>query len=294
MNQSVILNEIQIENIRKQAIALRRELGFIGEAPIANDIFTILDNMNIRLLEYPIESNADKPAFSAALVYSKDGDEELVFIGLNTANYFDKQVFAIAHELYHYLTKTASHLSRMTEDEDNLFESEANRFAAEFLLPDSTLESIILDEFKSSSLVKIQTKTLIRFIARLHCTWWLPYHSIVKKLREIDAISEIQYVGLYDIDERDMSGEYALIGKAIDKDIFTKLNTSTNTIGTSPKDIEAIIRNFEDNIIDEDQFNNILLTFGKKPDDFGYETEISSEDLEEFESFFGEEATNER
>src|SRR5665648_363108 len=110
MNQSVILNEIQIENIRKQAIALRRELGFIGEAPIANDMFTILDNMNIRLLEYPIESSADKPAFSAALVYSKEGDEELVFIGLNTANYFDKQIFAIAHELYHYLTKTASHL----------------------------------------------------------------------------------------------------------------------------------------------------------------------------------------
>lgn len=293
MDQPIALNKIQIENIRKLAEEKRRTLGFIGETPIANDIFTILENINILLLEYPIKSDGEKPAFSAALMYSTEGDEELVFIGLNTADFFDKQVFAIAHELYHFYTKTGSHLSRPSEEQNSLVEVEANRFAAEFLLPESTLESIVLNEFKTSSLQQIQTKTLLRFIARLQCTWWLPSHSLVKRLREINAISDKQYEQLYAVDERDMDGEYGRIGKAINKEVFIKLNTATNNIGTSPKDIEMIIRNFEDNIIDEDQFIKTLSLFDKKPDDFGYEIEVSSEDIAEFEGFFNGEVDDE-
>lgn len=289
MNHSISLNEIQIENIRKLAGDERRKLGFIGETPIANDIFTILENMNILLLEYPIKSDDVKPAFSAALMCSTEGDKELVFIGLNTADFFDKQIFAIAHELYHFYTKTGSHLSRLSEEEDSYVEAEANRFAAEFLLPESTLKSIVLDEFKTSSLRKIQTKMLLRFIARLQCVWWLPYRSLVKRLREIDAVSNEQYERLYNIDERDLDGEYGRMGKAINKEVFVKLNTATNNIGTSPKDIEIIIRNFEDGIIDEDKFINTLNLFNKKPDDFGYKFEVSDEDIDEFEEFFNEE-----
>jgi hypothetical protein len=174
-----------------------------------------------------------------------------------------------------------------------MLEVEANRYAAEFLLPESTLESIVLNEFKKSSLQQIQTKTLLRFIARLQCTWWLPYHSLVKRLREINAISNKQYDQLYAVDDRDMDGEYGRIGKAINKEVFIKLNTATNNIGTSPKDIEVIIRNFEDNVIDEDQFINTLSLFDKKPDDFGYEIEVSSEDIAEFEEFFNGEVDDE-
>ena len=280
------LNEIQIEKIRKLAEEQRRKLGFGSDAPIANDLFTILDNMKIRLLQYPIEFDGENSAFSAALMYSTEGDEELVFIGLNTADYFDKQVFAIAHELYHYLTKTATHVSRLSEEKYSLLEIEANRFAAEFLLPKSTLESIILNEFKTSNLHQLQNKTLLRFIARLHCTWWLPYHSLVKRLKEIDAISLQQYNKLYSVQARDLEGEFASIGKAINKEVFIKLNRATNQIGTSPEEIEIIIRNFEDNIIDEDKFDQILKIFDKTPAEFGYKIEVPSEDITEFEDFF--------
>lgn len=287
MSHSITLNEIQIENIRKLAEDERHKLGFIGGTPIANDIFTILENIGIRLLEYPINSDDGvKPAFSAALMCSMEGDKEIVFIGLNTADFFDKQIFAIVHELYHFYTKTGSHLSRLSEEENSCVEVEANRFAAEFLLPESTLKSIVLDEFKTSSLWKMKTKMLLRFIARLQCVWWLPYRSLVKRLREIDAISDEQYVQLYNIDERDLNGEYGRIGKATNKEVFIKLNTATNNIGTSPKDIEVIIRNFEDGIIDEDNFIKALNLFNKKPDDFGYEFEVSDEDIGEFEEFF--------
>lgn len=269
MNNLIELDDLQIENIRKLAEEKRRTLGFVGDTPVANDIFIILDNLGIYLLEYPIESDGDKPAFSAALMYSNEQDKELAFLGLNTSDYFDKQVFAIAHELYHYYTKTGSHLSRLSEEQSTKIEAEANRFAAEFLLPESTLESIVINEFKTKSLSKIQSKALLRFIARLHCTWWLPYRSIVKRLKEINAISTIQYNELYSLDERDFEGEFARIGQAISKESFKKLNSPTQNIGTSPKDIEIIIKNFEDHIIDEDKFNSTLELFNKKPDDFG-------------------------
>lgn len=293
MNNIIILNEIEIEAIRKLAEEQRRVLGFVGETAIANDIFTIIDNINILLLEYPIKSDNERQAFSATLMYSTEGDKELVFIGLNTADYFDKQVFAIAHELYHYFTKTGSHLSRLSEDQNNLIEVKANRFAAEFLLPENTLESIVLNEFKMSSLQHIQIKTLLRFIARMQCTWWLPYRSLVKRLREINAITIEQYDKLYAVDERDMGGEYGRIGKAINKEMFIKLNMSTDNIGTSPKNIEIVIRNFEDNIIDEDQFSDTLSLFDKRTDDFGYEIEVAPEDIDEFEEFFNQEAKHE-
>lgn len=287
------LNEAQVDEIRKLAGDERRFLGFVGETPIANDIFTILDRLDIMLLEYPIEPEGDRPAFSAAIMYSEEGDKKLTFIGLNTADFYDKQIFAIAHELYHYYTKSGSHLSRPEDEDNSLIEVKANRFAAEFLLPETVLESIVLDEFKTSSLEKIQHKALLRFIARLHCTWWLPYRSLVRRLHEIGAISSDQYTELYSIDERDLQGEYGKAGLATNKDEFLKLNQPTKNIGTSPNEIEIIIRNFEDNLIDEDKFAETLSLFNKTPDEFGYEIKVSQEDIDELDAFFSGEDDDE-
>ena len=289
----IMLNEVQVDEIRKLAGDERRFLGFVGETPIANDIFTILDRLDIMLLEYPIESEGDRPAFSAAIMYSEEGDKKLTFIGLNTADFYDKQIFAIAHELYHYYTKSGSHLSRPEDEEGSLIEIKANRFAAEFLLPETVLESIVLDEFKTSTLEKVQHKTLLRFIARLHCTWWLPYRSLVKRIHEIGAISSEQYAELYSVDERDLQGEYGKIGQAINKEVFLKLNQPTKNIGTSPNEIEIIIRNFEDNLIDEDKFAETLSLFNRTPDEFGYEIKVSQEDIDELDAFFSGEDDDE-
>jgi Zn-dependent peptidase ImmA (M78 family) len=289
----ITLNEVQVDEIRKLAGDERRFLGFVGETPIANDIFTILDRLDIMLLEYPIEPEGDRPAFSAAIMYSEEDDKKLTFIGLNTADYYDKQIFAIAHELYHYYTKSGSHLSRPEDEESSLIEVKANRFAAEFLLPETVLESIVLDAFKTSSLEKIQHKTLLRFIARLHCTWWLPYRSLVRRLHEIGAISSEQYAELYSVDERDLQGEYGKIGQATNKEEFLKLNQPTKNIGTSPNEIEIIIRNFEDNLIDEDKFAETLSLFNRTPDEFGYEIKVSQDDIDELDAFFSGEDDDE-
>lgn len=76
------------------------------------------------------------------------------------------------------------------------------------------------------------------------------------------------------------------MGLALNNEIYKKLNKKTNTIGTSAKDIEIIIRNFEDGLIDEDKFAEVLDLFNKTPDDFGYKITVSDEDLAEFDAFF--------
>lgn len=285
MYRKIKLSTHDIESIRELAKDKRFSLGFSGDPPIANDIHTILEKLNIILLEYPIGAASGKPAFSAVILCSEEGMESLVFIGLNTADYFDKQIFAIAHELYHFFSKAGSHLSRQDGQENDVVEAKANRFAAEFLLPEDVLRRRVFQEFKSYSLEEVQTKVLLRFIARLHCTWWLPYRSLVKRLWEIQAITERQYQELYQIDERNLEGEYGRIGRSTQSDAFIKLNTATKTIGSSPRAIETILRNFEDNLIDEDTFARTLGLFNKSPGDYGYEISISQADMDEIHDF---------
>ena len=286
MHRKIKLSDQEIDTIRKLARDTRFSLGFSDDPPIANDILSILEKLDIILLELPIESEQGNPAFSAVILFSEEGGESLVFIGLNTADYYDKQIFAVAHELYHFFTKSGSHLSRHDGQEDDGSEARANWFAAEFLLPGDVLRRRVFEEFMSESLENVQIKVLLRFIARLHCTWWLLYRSLVKRLWEIHAITEDQFRELYAINERNPDGEYGRIGRSTQSDIFIKLNTPTKTIGTSPKAMETIIRNFENNLIDEDSFVRILGQFNKSPADYGHEITVSQDDIDEILDFF--------
>lgn len=289
MSCSISLSQIEAEKIKDLAEEFRRKAGFIGDVPIADDIFIVLDNLDIKLLEYPVKGSAEEPAFSAALIYYMEENEEFVFIGLNTADYFDKQIYAVAHELYHYMTKTPSQLCRLSKNHDDELENKANRFAEELLLPEKVLTSVILKEFKNHSLEKLKTNVLLRFIARLYCTWRLPYRAIIKRLKDIDAISGKQYELLTDLDERDKEGEFALLGKAINQEIFDKLNLVTCKIGVSQQNIEVVIRNFEDGLISEDQFAELLGVFNKTPEDYGYYTSVSKDDLLDIKEYMDRE-----
>ena len=98
---------------------------------------------------------------------------------------------------------------------------------------------------------------------------------------------------MYSVDERYFQGEYGKIGQAINKEVFLKLNQPTKNIGTSPNEIEIIIRNFEDNLIDEDKFAETLSLFNRTPDEFGYEIKVSQEDIDELDAFFSREDDDE-
>lgn len=271
----------ELEEIKDLARERRSVLGFGNDAPIAHDMTLILEKLHITPLQLPIRGRGEKPTFSALLLYS----EPLAFIGINTADYYDRQIFAIAHELYHYYTKTSSQHYREGHNGDDVIETKANRFAAEFLLPEDALRRQVANEFGSYSLIDVQSQALLRFIARIHCTWYLPYQSVIRRLREIEAITQHQFQRLQARDERMPDGEYARLGQAIDPEVFSKLNTKTETIGTSPQAVETIVRNFENKIIDEQTFAETLRLFNKNPADFGYEIKVEQEDIDEINDF---------
>ena len=88
--------------IARQARQLKGQLLIGEEAPIGNDLPIILQKLGIILLEYPIR-RVGSNSFSAIFCRTKTDDSEMLFLGVNTWDYYDRQLFSIAHELYHYL-----------------------------------------------------------------------------------------------------------------------------------------------------------------------------------------------
>lgn len=268
-------------DIAKQAKQLKGRLSIGDEAPIGSDFPSILQKLNVILLECPIKRTGSN-SFSAIFCRTKVDGKEVMFLGVNTWDYYDRQLFAIAHELYHFLNPSQPHISR-DDDLDNPIEKQADWFAAEFLLPLQVLKTHVLDTFGKRNINECSRPALLRFIARLQCTWWMPYKSIIHRLYEADAIDEKTYQELFAIDERDPSGIYYRIGDATAHETFSLLNKQTKSCGTDSANLEACLRNFEDGIISEEELYDGLQLFDRLPEDFGISFIAEDEDGDEVE-----------
>lgn len=277
------LTEKQIYDVKKLSSETRQYFGALQNVPIGSDIRLLLERKDILLCEYPFP-DAEGTHTYGNITWFKS--EEITFIGLNTSSYYDEQIFAIAHELYHYTTKTGKAYVLDIDYEDQITEKQADRFAAELLLPAEALKEAVYCAFGASDMYKVSDNKALRFIARIHCDWWLPYQAIVNRLLEENIINEVQYESLYEIDCRSEQEIYRKILKNTDSEISDLLNKKTRTIGISNRIIETIISNYEDGLIGDDEFIKILALFDKEPEDYGFEMEADiDDDLKElFES----------
>jgi len=268
--------------LAEQAMRLKAVAGLGRESPIGNSFSDILECHKIILLEYPIK-RAGGNSFSAMFMRSKSDSDNFSFIGVNTSDYYDKQLFAIAHELYHFSVHDEPHISR-DGDASDPEEIKAEYFAAEFLLPLDVLQRAIIKEFGTIEISALPKSALLRFIARLQCTWWLPYKAIVNRLLETRAITSVVFDGLYAVDERTPTEQYYRVGLSTNAHYFTLLNTITNKVGTSASNLENALRNYEDDIISEDELIRGLRLFDVEAEDFGIEfvPDISDEEWDAF------------
>ncbi len=276
-NNPITLSYRQIAEIKSLAADARNFLGVQPSVPVGNDIRVFLEKKDILLCEYPFSESGDTHTYGNIVMF-KTEKETITFIGLNTASYYDEQIFAIAHEIYHYTTQTGRAFSDELEDEDKETEKKADRFAAEFLLPSDVLKDIVALTFDVICLEEVSEARLLRFIARLQCEWWLPYKAIINRLFEENHISKKQYDSLYDIDCRSEESVYRRILSSTDDKIAELLNTKTRTIGVSPRIIATIINNYEDGYIDEDELIRLLGLFEKKPEDYGIQIVAEADD----------------
>ena len=276
----IILSDSQITDIKQLARDTRKLFGVQQDVPVGNDMKMILEKKDILLCEYPFSESGDTHTYGNIVMF-KTEEEPITFIGLNTACFYDEQIFALAHEIYHFLTKTGMAYSS-DHEEDQETEKKADRFAAEFLLPADVLKEIVVKVFGDANLKDAQEKRLLRFVARLQCDWWLPYQSIINRLYEENHISETQYGKLYNLDCRTEDGVYRRILRSTENEISELLNTKTRTIGVSSRIIDTIINNYEDGFIEYDELFQILTLLGKKPEDYGIQETVElDEDLEE-------------
>lgn len=276
-DDSLVLSDQQIFEAKRLASEARRLFGVYPNVPIGSDIRLLLEKNDVLLCEYPYPDSQGTHTYGN-ITWIKNGDEIITFIGLNTSSYYDEQIFAIAHEIYHYTTKTGKAYTPDVEYEDQITEKMADRFAAELLLPAEVLFSLVTDVFGKVNMYDVPENKTLRFIARIQCDWWLPYQAIINRLFEEKLISVEQYNNLYDLDCRSENGVYRRILKSTDGEISELLNKKTKSIGVSNKVIETIISNYEDGLIDENEFIENLALFGKKPDDFGFDMNVEFDD----------------
>lgn len=259
----------EISEIKQLAKDTRKSFGVNDEVPIANDMKMLLDRQGIYLCEYPFENNSK---IDAEIVRFETVDKPLIFIGLNSSLYYDEQIFALAHEIFHFKTKSGKAYSLEKDDEYARTEKKADRFAAELLLPETVLRTYVINEFSNESISDDNVLRILRFIANLQVVWWLPYKSIVLRLREEKLIDEELFNKLYeDFDVRDENSEYYTILKAIDKNAAIRLNNPTGNLTVSNEVIRTILKNYDDEYISEDEFVELLGVFKLEPSDYGYQ-----------------------
>ena len=272
-SNSVVLADKQIHEIKKLVAETRRFFGVHPDVPIGNDIRLLLDKKDILLCEYPFPDTNGTHTYGNITWFKTDNDT-ITFIGLNTSSFYDEQIFAIAHEIYHYTTKSGKAYTPEIDYEDKVTEKQADRFAAELLLPAEALKDAVMNAFGSSNMRDVSNNRALRFIARMQCDWWLPFQAIINRLFEEGYIDVNQYDKLYAVDCRGEDG------------ISELLNKKTKTVGVSNRVIETIISNYEDGLIDDDEFVRTLAMFDKKPEDYGLcmDAEIDDELKDFFES----------
>ncbi|MGG5252411.1 ImmA/IrrE family metallo-endopeptidase [Neobacillus sp. SM06] len=271
----------------KELVKEKRGQLNIGMGPIGENIFKIARQLNIKLVFLPID-NKDNPddAFSALYLVSKETNRDISFIGLNTSQRQDRQIFSIAHELYHHWTGTTLSVCHLDDEKSELVELKANRFAAEFLLPYETLfYEIGLKNEGKNNLYNFSYAGLLRFIALLHCDYRLPFKAIVRRLHETKAINETQLELLNKENSRDPEGLYFKIGISQDENVFKKLNEPTFTSGVDGENIDLMINLLENGTVTLEELSEDLSLFDKNLGNFGLEEDVDQEDLDEINAF---------
>ena len=208
---SALLSSGEITDIQRKS---RSKLGECRKAQdvIGTQIFSIL-SLYARVFYYPLGRLGPW-----GITYMGGMDigvpTEKPFVAINTSIPIDAQVFAAAHELYHiwYDEKAEAIPASILGETDeygaqlDLSELKANRFAAEFLVD----EDMLRQEMRIYSITP--RKISIKDILQLAALFTVPYKTMVKRLHEIEVISQeerAQYLAKSESDIEQLRKRYS-------------------------------------------------------------------------------------
>ncbi|QCT00991.1 protein of unknown function DUF955 [Paenibacillus algicola] len=268
-----------IEELAKE----KRRVLELGMGPLGDNLFKVIRTLGIQLIQIPFLNEGEESDNPLAALYLSSKEEDgysICYIGLNTTDYWDKQIFALAHELYHHFESSDPFvLCRGLDHSSDIRELKANRFAAEFLLPTEKLVHEVKEKNKGNQDLKgWPTNALLRLIAEIHCDYRLPFKAIVRRLQEVGAISKTVLENLLKIDARDHEGIYYTLGSNINLKAFQQLNTRTNLFGAEGENLGKLIENYEEGKVSLSELSDDLNLFGKSLDDYKLMEEADFDD----------------
>ncbi len=176
------LNDFEMEQVKSQA---REKLGKCRKTNdlIGVQIFSIL-GLYARVIYYPLGKHAPW-GFTRISGSRNDNGLEKPFVAINTSIPVDCQVFAAAHELYHIWYEQSPDIlpsDLLEENNKEVNEKKANRFAAEFLVD----EMMLRQEMEIYKIRKISVKSVLQLAA----LFTVPYQAMAKRLNETGFIGE--------------------------------------------------------------------------------------------------------
>ena len=260
-----LLDETEIKEIQdkaNQALGQFRKTSQI----MREDIFNILE-INSKVLYYPYNDNE----ICAFIVRRRDK----FFTFINTNIPLEKQIFAAAHELYHLwyskIEKWELLHSIIVDNQIentgrlNKEEAKANRFAAEFLVP----KNLLMNELDSRKQKK--GKVEIKDIIGLMDVFLMPYKTIVRRLREIEFISEKQCNEFLAIPDRDENNGVMLWQKRLGLCARNNEKTMRKKLGNL---IDMSLEAYEQESITFDKLAYILSLAQQNPEQYNIHTKI--------------------
>ena len=170
------------------------ERSFYGKAPIGRDIFPFINlKENLKIINYDFDNHAPK---LDAMIF-KYPNSKYTWIVINKNRPLIYQIFAIAHEYYHFKKDIPNGLNGISCDFDstNLREIKANRFAAEFLLPNEAVKEAVNNIIIRDG--KFDNSNYLEIVLDLSSRYCVPFNVIFLKLKEEGYCKDIEISTFY-------------------------------------------------------------------------------------------------
>ena len=195
------LSEDEIDDIKRLVSEKRVDYAL---APIGEQIFSfiIAQNQNIRV--QIIDFDTEKVD---GMLYIPQNGREKAHIILNGNKPLINQIFAAAHEYYHYIKdyesiKSQPYICNFSTLQ-SVNEKKASRFAAELLLPEEALRRevrILIKQFDANIKKKLGYQVFAVISILLTIKYQLPLKAVIYRLYEEGIIDEIDwYIQNYDV-----------------------------------------------------------------------------------------------
>lgn len=196
------------DKIKKEVLLFKDK--YIGDRDkiIQDDIFRIIEEIpELELILFPIKDDE-----LSGFICAYKGE---LFTYINTYQPREKQIFAAAHELYHFarakfsdeeafqtnfreLLKSEDLEEKQLANDIEIEDAKANLFAALFLVPKKLLKEE-LDYYGVKTEEELDKLELIKLMD----TFAVPYKTIVLRLYEIEFITREKAEKLLEIPDRD-------------------------------------------------------------------------------------------